>query len=177
MTDREGRERAEGKPVVRRTPHRWPGLVGWLVVVFAAAGVGAAATASAPEFYLELSRPGWAPPPGVFGPVWSVLYALMGIAAWLVWTERDRARVTGALTLFGAQLAANALWSWLFFGWRLGALAFAEVLLLLVLIAATVRAFWRVRRAAAVLLVPYLLWVCYAAALTLSVWQRNPQAL
>lgn len=168
---------ASGDRAGEGTFRRWFELAGWLVVTFAAAGVGAAATGSAPDFYLGLSRPGWAPPPGVFGPVWTVLYALMAVAVWLVWTERDRARVTGVLALFGAQLAANALWSWLFFAWRLGAVAFAEILLLLVLIGATTRAFWRVRRTAAVLLVPYLVWVCYAAALTLSVWRRNPGAL
>src|SRR5205807_5028674 len=104
-----------------------------------------------------LIKPAWAPPPGLFGPVWSVLYSLMGVAAWLVW--RSPGSDKRALVLFCVQLAANALWSWLFFAWHLGALATAEVLVLLALIVGTVVAFWRSSRLASVLLVPYMLWV------------------
>lgn len=153
------------------------GLLGWLGLSFVAAALGAAATVSAPEFYLELDRPRWAPPPDVFGPVWTVLYVLIGVAAWLVWEQRNRTEVRSALLLFIAQLVANALWSWFFFAWRLGLLAFLEILLLLGLIAATAVSFWRIRRSAGLLLVPYLLWVCYAAALSLSIWQRNAEHL
>jgi tryptophan-rich sensory protein len=81
------------------------------------------------------------------------------------------------LGLFVAQLAANGLWSWLFFGWRLGAPAFADIVLLWVLLAATLAGFWRIRRSAGLLLLPYLAWVSFATALTWSVWQRNPQLL
>lgn len=151
------------------------GLLGWLLVAFAAAAVGAIASVNAAAFYAELSKPPWAPPAEVFGPVWTVLYLLMGVSAWLVWREPRPSR--GALVLFGVQLAANALWSWLFFAWHRGALATVEVLLLLVLIIATVRAFWQSSRLAAALLLPYLLWVCFASALTWSVWQRNPGVL
>ena len=93
----------------------------------------------------------------------------------VVWRERVVTR--DALTLFVAQLAANALWSWLFFAWHQGALASGEVLVLLLLIAATIVAFWRVSRVAAVLLLPYLAWVAFASALTWSIWQRNPGLL
>ncbi len=151
------------------------GLVAWLALAFAAGAVGAIASVEAASFYTELVRPSWAPPPSVFGPVWSTLYALMGIAAWLVWRESGRHR--WALGLFGLQLVVNALWSWLFFVWRQGAFAFCEVLILAVLIAATVIAFWRVSRLAAVLMLPYLAWVCFASALTWSVWQANPTLL
>lgn len=151
------------------------GLAGWLLVAFAAAGVGALASADAAEFYAQLQKPAWAPPAWVFGPVWSILYALMGVAAWLVWRSPGPAR--GALVLFAAQLAANALWSWLFFAWRLGALAAIEVLVLLALILATVVAFRRRSRLAALLLLPYLLWVAFASLLTWWVWQRNPGVL
>jgi tryptophan-rich sensory protein len=157
---------------------RWSdlaGLLGWLLVVFVAAALGAIASVDAPAFYAQLNKPSWAPPAGVFGPVWTVLYSLMGISAWLVWRSPRPSRA--ALVLFGVQLAANALWSWLFFAWHRGALATAEVLLLLVLIAATVRAFWHSSRLAAVLLLPYLLWVSFASALTWAVWQRNPGVL
>jgi benzodiazapine receptor len=149
----------------------------WLALTFAAAAVGAIASVEAALFYAELARPAWAPPASVFGPVWTALYALMGVSAWLVWRERGAAWRRPALALFVAQLAANALWSWLFFHWKSGALAFAEVLLLLVLIAATVLLFWQVRRLAGLLMVPYLGWVAFASALTWSVWRANPGLL
>ena len=101
----------------------------------------------------------------------------MGIAAWLVWRVGGFRVARTALTLFLVQLAVNALWSWLFFGWHLGGVAFADIALLWVLIVATLVAFWRVRPLAGVLLVPYLLWVSFAFALNYSVWQLNPQVL
>ena len=153
------------------------GLLVWLAVAFAAAAIGAVATVDAGSFYSQLVRPTWAPPGWAFGPVWTVLYLLMAIAAWLVWREQGAGDRRLALTLFMVQLGANALWSWLFFAWRNGALAFAEVLVLLALIAATIAVFWRVRRLAGVLLLPYLAWVCLATALTWAVWQGNPQLL
>ena len=151
------------------------GLLGWLLAAFAAGAVGAVASVDAATFYAQLSKPSWAPPAWLFGPVWSVLYALMGIAAWLVWRSPGPNRL--ALSLFGAQLAANALWSWLFFGWHRGALAALEVLLLLALIVATIAAFRPFSRVAALLLVPYLLWVGFASALTWAVWRANPGLL
>jgi translocator protein len=153
------------------------GLVFWLLLAFGAAAVGALASASASEFYRDLARPSWAPPGWLFGPVWSVLYALMGTAAWLVWRVRGFGGARNALLVFVVQLAANALWTWLFFAWRQGGLAFAEILLLLALIFATIVLFWRVNRLAAVLLFPYLLWVSFASALTLSTWRLNPGLL
>jgi benzodiazapine receptor len=153
------------------------GLICWLAIVFVAAAIGAAASVEASTFYAQLVRPAWAPPASAFGPVWSVLYLLMGLAAWLVWREQGATARVAALWLFMAQLCANALWSWLFFAWRNGALAFAEVLLLLVLIVATLAVFWRIRRLSGVLLLPYLAWVCLASALTWSVWQSNPALL
>ncbi|MET0657540.1 MAG: TspO/MBR family protein [Steroidobacteraceae bacterium] len=153
------------------------GLLIWLLVVFAAAAVGAFASASASEFYSDLVRPPWAPPGWLFGPVWTVLYALMGGAAWLVWRAHGFGGARKALLVFLLQLAANALWTWVFFVWRQGELAFAEILLLLALILATIVLFWRVSRVAAVLLFPYLLWVSFASALTLSTWRLNPGLL
>ena len=152
-------------------------LVGWLFASFAAAAVGGIASAGAGDFYGQLDRPGWAPPGWLFGPVWSVLYALQGVSAWLVWRDRHARGRGAALAAFVAQLAVNALWSWLFFGWRLGALAFAEVLVLWGFIASTLIAFWRVKPLAGALLVPYLLWVTFASALTYAVWRLNPQIL
>src|SRR5688572_4952318 len=151
------------------------GFVAWLAVVFAAASIGAIASIDADTFYGQLQKPSWAPPASVFGPVWSALYALMGVSAWLVWRKPHATR--HALWLFFGQLAANALWSWLFFAWHQGALAFIDVLALLVLIAATIVSFWRLNRLAAVLLMPYILWVAFACALTWAVWRANPMML
>jgi len=153
------------------------GLAGWLLITFVAAAIGGAASVSADSFYMQLVLPIWAPPSWVFGPVWTVLYVAIGTAAWLVWRTDGFHSARGALTLFLAQLALNALWSWLFFGWHRGALAFADILLLWVLIIATLIAFWRVRALAGWLLVPYLLWVSFASALNYAVWQLNPQSL
>jgi nitroreductase len=111
-------------PAGGRAPRRGVGgLVLWLGLTYAAAAVGGAASARAGAFYAELAQPAWAPPGWLFGPVWSLLYTLMGVAAWLVWRERGFRAARGALTLYLAQLALNALWTWLFFAWRLGALA------------------------------------------------------
>jgi len=153
------------------------GLLVWLLVVFFAAAVGGFASTGASEFYRDLVRPSWAPPGWLFGPVWSVLYALMGVAAWLVWRARGFGGARNALLVFVVQLAANALWTWLFFVWRQGGLAFAEILLLLALILVTIVLFWRVNRLAAVLLFPYLFWVSFASALTLATWRLNPGLL
>lgn len=155
----------------------WLGLVGWLLSSLAAGAVGALATAEAREFYAGLVRPPWAPPGWLFGPVWTTLYVMMGVAAWLVWRQAGWSGAAGALSLFVAQLVCNALWSWIFFAWRSGALAFAEILLLAVLIIATMLAFARVRTAAAVLLLPYLAWVGYATALTWTLWRANADRL
>lgn len=153
------------------------GLLGWLALCFAVAALGARASISASSFYAELTRPTWAPPGSVFGPVWSALYLMMAIAAWLVWRERGWSGARGALTLFLVQLAANALWSWLFFAWRKGAWASAEIVVLWALILATVVSFWRIRPLAGVLLLPYLAWVSFATFLCITIWRMNPTLL
>jgi benzodiazapine receptor len=179
IADRDHRSRLYGGGCVERysAARQVVGLVAWLAVCFAAAAIGAAASASAPAFYRELDLPAWAPPASWFGPVWTLLYALMGVSAWLVWRERGWPGVRAALAVFLVQLAANALWSWLFFAWRQGLLAFVEILVLFVLIVATIGLFWRVSRLAAALLLPYLAWVGFASALTLAIWRRNPELL
>jgi benzodiazapine receptor len=160
-------------------PQQALGLLFWLTVSFVAAAIGAVASVDAGAFYAELIRPTWAPPAWLFGPMWSTLYALMGIAAWQVWREgrMNGADTRGALRLYVVQLVVNAMWSWLFFKWHLGAWAFAEVLVLWALILTTLIAFWRVRTMAGVLLLPYLAWVTLATALTWSVWRANPHLL
>lgn len=153
------------------------GLLGWLLLGFTAAAISAVASVQAATFYRQLAQPPWAPPSSLFGPVWSGLYALMGIAAWLVWREGGWCRQRGALTLFVIQLAVNALWSWLFFAWHRGGLAFADIALLWGLVVLTTIGFWRVRRLAGLLLLPYLCWITFAAALNAAVWRMNPHLL
>ncbi|HSG11499.1 MAG TPA: TspO/MBR family protein [Gammaproteobacteria bacterium] len=157
--------------------HQALGLSGSLLLVFAAAAIGGLASARAGVFYTELVRPDWAPPGWLFGPVWSVLYVFMGVSAWLVWRARGFSAARAALLLFMVQLAVNALWTWLFFVWHQGGLAFAEILLLWVLIVATIILFWRISKLAGVLLLPYLAWVTFASVLTYAIWQRNPGLL
>lgn len=153
------------------------GLVGWFVLTFAAAAIGAFASAQAGTFYLQLERPAWAPPAWLFAPVWTMLYLLMAIAAWLIWRAHGWRRARAALGLFVAQLAANSIWTWLFFVWHQGALAFAEIVLLWALIVGTIVAFWRLQALAAALLLPYLVWVTFACALTFATWKLNPGLL
>lgn len=155
----------------------FPGLLAWLAISFSAAAVGGFASANAAPFYQQLVRPDWAPPAWLFGPAWTLLYLLMAVAAWLVWRDRGFRGATAALTLFLVQLAANALWTWLFFAWHLGALAFVEIVILWMLILATIVAFWRVRPLAGALLLPYLAWVTFASALAWSTWRLNPGIL
>ncbi len=149
-----------------------PGLIGWILICFVAAAIGGAA-ARPGAWYAAIRKPRWNPPARVFGPVWTVLFVMMGIAAWLVWSRRGEVPVGAALALFGVQLGLNALWSWLFFGWHLLGAALAEVLLLWVMILLTTLAFWPVRPLAGALLLPYLAWVGFAAYLNYTLWRLN----
>lgn len=153
------------------------GLAGWLASAFLTGWIGATASASAASFYGVLIQPSWAPPAWLFGPVWSTLYLLMGIAAWLVWRDHGFRGASTALTLFVVQLFANALWTWIFFVWHQGAWSLIEIVVLWLLIASTIAAFWRLHRLAALLLVPYLAWVSFATALTAALWRLNPVVL
>ena len=157
--------------------HAWAGLVGWLAVTFLAAAAGAFASLDARAFYASLSLPPWAPPASVFGPVWSVLYVMMALAAWFAWRRAPLAASPGTWCLFFAQLVLNAAWSWLFFSRHLAMAASVDVVVLEALIVATLVAFWRLRPLAGALLVPYAAWVAFASLLTLSTWQRNPTLL
>lgn len=153
------------------------GLIGWLAITALAATIGSIAAGNSRQFYEGLQRPSWAPPGSVFGPVWTVLYLAMAVAAWMVWKNRDYVGARVALILFLVQLGLNALWTWLFFAWHLGALAFVEVLLLWIAVAMTMNLFRRVRPVAGTLMIPYLAWVSFAAALTYAVWKANPGLL
>lgn len=159
------------------TSRQVAGLLAWLLSCFAAAAIGAVASSEAGDFYEQLVRPAWAPPGWLFAPVWTVLYLLMGIAAWLVWRVHGFKEGKTALVLFIVQLGANALWTWVFFVWRQGALAFVEIIVLWCLIAATAVLFRRLNAVAAALLLPYLVWVTFASALTFATWRLNPDVL
>ncbi|MGI4846957.1 MAG: TspO/MBR family protein [Janthinobacterium lividum] len=156
---------------------QWLGLAGWLLLCFAAAAAGGTASRNAASFYGQLALPSWAPPAWLFAPVWSLLYLMMAFAAWLVWPARGFAGTRMALALFVIQLIPNALWTWLFFEWHLGAAALADAIVMWLLVLATMTSFWRIKPLAGALLLPYLLWVSFAVALTLAVWRANPALL
>ena len=159
------------------TSRQAAGLIGWLLLSFATAAIGAVASSDAAAFYEQLVRPTWAPPGWLFAPVWTVLYVLMGTSAWLVWRIHGFKEARTSLALFTIQLGTNALWTWVFFVWHQGALALAEIILLWCLIAATAVSFRRFNTVAAALLLPYLAWVTFAAALTFATWRLNPDLL
>lgn len=153
----------------------WLVLIGFLALTFGAAWTGNVATSeSVRDWYPSLRKPAGTPPSWVFGPVWTVLYFLMAVGAWLVWrcSARPRARRV-ALILFFVQLAFNVLWSVIFFALRSPGAAMVEMLVLWTLIAATQRKFWKVSTLAGLLLAPYLAWVTYAAYLNFGIWRLN----
>lgn len=125
------------------------------------------------DWYKALDKPSWTPPDWLFGPVWSVLYLMIAVAGWLVWTTIG---MSGLLVLWGANLVLNATWSFLFFGIRRMDLAFVDVVLMWLTIAGFIVLASATVPLAALLFVPYLVWVTIASALNLSVWRRNPQA-
>jgi tryptophan-rich sensory protein len=146
--------------------------MGWLALCFTAAG--SALFVSTDGWYATLIKPSWNPPSWIFGPVWSLLYLMMAVAAWLVWREGGWKLQRQALGLFLVQWLLNALWTPLFFGLHQPGLAFAEIVALWLLLVITVALFWRVRKLAGALLVPYLIWVTIAAVLNFTIWRLNP---
>ncbi len=153
-------------------PGRWLGLAGFLVASFAAAGVAVALQGGDVQgFYGGLDLPGWAPPSWLFGPVWTVLYVLIAIAAWRVW---ERAGWVPALTVWSVQLVVNAAWTPAFFNLRVATLALAIIVVLLGLVLVTIALMARDDLVAVALMVPYALWVAFATALTIAIWILNP---
>jgi len=151
--------------------NQWLVLIVFVAASFAAAALGGATTVgSVREWYPTIAKPAWTPPSWVFGPVWTVLYALIGVAGWLVWR---RVGWGAALWWWTAQMALNATWSPVFFGMHQIGLAFANIVLLWVAIAGTTVAFWKVSPLAGGLFVPYLLWVSFATALNFAIWRLN----
>lgn len=151
--------------------NHWLALVLLLILCFVVAGVGGLATApSIPNWYAGLAKPAWTPPGWVFGPVWSVLYLSMAVAAWLVWRRGD---AVVPMVLFGIQLFFNAAWSWLFFGLHSPDAAFIDIVVLWMAITAATVVFWRRSTLAGILFVPYLIWVSFAAVLNFAIWRLN----
>lgn len=150
------------------------GLSVALLICLGAGGLGGLFTSqSVRAWYPLIQKPSWTPPSWLFGPVWTTLYVLMGVAAWLVWRRDPERPARGALLLFLGQLVLNVLWSALFFGLRAPGLAFAEIVVLELAVLGTLVAFWRHSRVAGMLLIPYLLWVGFASALNLAIWRLN----
>lgn len=150
------------------------GLILWVGFCLGAAALGSLLTRpSIAGWYDLLAKPAWTPPNWVFGPVWTALYIMMGVAAWMVWARSGFAFTTLPLALFFIQLALNVAWSAFFFGLKMPGLAFLDIVLLWLAILATLVAFWRVTPTAGLLLLPYWIWVTYASTLNLAIWRMN----
>jgi len=147
---------------------------GFAAACLAAAGIGQLFSGGEPgDWYRSLQKPIFTPPGWLFGPVWTLLYVLMGVAVWLVWRERSARPVTLPLALFIVQLALNVVWTPLFFGLQNPGVAFVDILLLWIAIAATVWQFFGVSAIAGFLMLPYLAWVSFACALNFAIWRLN----
>lgn len=146
-------------------------FIGWLVFCFAAAGTGL--FVSTDGWYTGLHKPAWNPPSWLFGPVWTLLYTMMAVAAWLVWSEGGWKPHRWSLGMFCLQWLFNALWTPVFFGAHRAGWAFLDIVLLWIALATTVVRFWRTSLLAGAMLLPYLAWVSFAAALNLSIWRMN----
>ncbi len=124
-------------------------------------------------WYASLAKPVWTPPSAVFAPVWTLLYAMMGVAAWLVWRRAGFRTAGAALVVFVIQLVLNALWSYLFFGLHRADIAFIDIAVLWIAILVTVVLFWRRDPRAGALMLPYLAWVGFASCLNFALWRMN----
>lgn len=146
-------------------------LLSALVICFAAAALGSLATApQIATWYAGLNKPFFSPPNWIFGPVWTILYAMMAVAAWLIWEKgQNKKEVQSALLVFLAQLAVNVLWSFLFFAWHSLWGAYLGIIVLWLLILLTIIRFFKLDRTAGWLLVPYILWVSFASFLNLAI--------
>lgn len=158
---------------VRLDMREWTALIGWLAISALAGVTGSFFMPG--QWHEQLAKPDWNPPDWVFGPVWTTLYALMGIAAWLVWRRDGFRDGSVPLGLFLLQLSLNAAWTPIFFGAHEIGWALLDLGALWIVLVATVIAFFRVERLAGTLLLPYLAWVTFAFALNFSLWRLNGQ--
>lgn len=147
------------------------GLIVWLALCFCAAAFGSFFRPG--PWYAHLQKPSWTPPPAVFGPVWTALYIMMAIAAWLVWKQSGFKARTLPLGLFILQLALNAIWSPLCFGLHSLAISSVDIVLLWLVLLITTVLFFRISKVAGYLLVPYLAWISYASCLNITLWRLN----
>lgn len=149
-------------------------LIIFILICLFAEVVGSYLTfTSVKDWYPTVAKPSWTPPSWLFGPVWTTLYILMGISAWMVWKEGGFQQNPFALGIFFIQLAINVLWSGFFFGLQGIGLALINIVILWVLIIAMVITFWQTKQMAGVLNIPYWLWVSYATALNFQIWRMN----
>jgi translocator protein len=159
---------------VQIRPHSRAALVGWLALCFGvASGSFIFAARSIPTWYPALAKPPLTPPSQAFGPVWTVLYALMAVSAWIVWKTRPSPCRTRGLRLFLIQLALNLLWNWIFFGAHQVLTAFVDLIALWAAILLIILTFRKMSHTAAWLLAPYLVWVTFAGYLNLAIWKLN----
>jgi len=150
------------------------GLAMSLLLCFGAAALGSLFTVpSIPSWYASLKKPAWTPPSWLFGPVWAILFAMMALAAWLVWVRAGIAGAAAALVVFAVQLLFNVAWSWLFFARRNPGAALVDIAFLCLSVGLTALLFARIEVLAAYLLLPYLAWVLFAALLNARIWQLN----
>ncbi len=150
-------------------------LIGFLAACFLVAGVSSTFTIAAiPGWYAALNKPSFNPPNGIFGPVWTLLYALMAVAAWLVWKQPASPLRSSALRIFWLQLFLNFAWSWIFFHEHRPGASLLEIFVLWLAILAATVLFMRVARLAAWLMLPYIAWVAFAAFLNFEIWRLNP---
>ncbi|MGV3772168.1 MAG: TspO/MBR family protein [Verrucomicrobiales bacterium] len=147
------------------------GLICWLALHFAVAAVSSLFRPGA--WHAALEKPSWHPPNWLFPPVWTTLYTLLSLSAWLVWKKAGFENHARIWTIYLIHLALNLLWSPIFFGAHLIGFALVEMALLWISIIASIKMFWKISRPAAALLVPYLLWVSFALALNFSLWRLN----
>ena len=149
-------------------------LLLFIAICLGIAGAGAFFTAgSVNQWYPLLHKPAWTPPSWLFGPVWTILYLMMSVAAWLIWRSRGWDEARGALGLFLFQLALNAAWSPLFFGFKSSLAGLLDIVPLWAAILLTLLSFWKISTFAGVLLLPYWLWVTFATALNFAIWKMN----
>lgn len=146
-------------------------LIGFLAAAFAAAATGVVFRPG--EWYERLDKPSWRPPNRLFAPVWTLLYVTIAVAGWLAWRAGGLSGAGLPLAVYAVQLGLNAAWSPIFFGLHRPDLALVEIILLWLSIAATVVLFFPLQAVAALLLLPYLVWVGFAVALNFSIWRRN----
>jgi translocator protein len=150
-------------------------LAGFIALCSLAAAMGALFRPG--EWYEELAKPSWRPPNWLFAPVWTLLYLTIAVSGWLVWREVGLAGGALALSIYLVQLLLNASWTPLFFGLHRPDLAFLDIALLWLTISATMAVFYPLSASAAWLLLPYLLWITFAAALNFSIWRLNAETL